>query len=103
MELYNNFFYTKNSELSIDEGKKTHVLEELKELKNFKTEKVVRNFLKEKFGIKDDIENFTIVSGVTLSVGRGSKYFNVTYVYSENEENYIKSYNYKLEERSIAW
>ena len=102
MELNRYLISAKNLDKNSNEERR-EVLEELNALKKFKTEKEVRDFLKKKFGIKDNIENFTIISDIVISVGVGNKYFNVTYVYSENEENYIKSFNYKLEERNFAW
>lgn len=78
-------------------------LEKLTELKGLKTEKEARTFLKENWVIKDDIENFCIASGIKISAGAGMKYFNVTYEYTHDEEIDIKSFNYKLEERSQQW
>ena len=103
MELEHHLFYAKNMAEMSKHVEKELILEELKILKNFKQEKEARDFLKEKFNLKDDIENFNIASDIIISTGSGQKYFNITYEYSLKEESFIKSFNYKLEERSIAW
>ena len=79
------------------------VLKKLNELKNLKTEAQARKFLKENWRIKDDIENLYIASSIRISSGVGKKYYNITYEYSHDEEIDIKSFNYKLEERSLEW
>lgn len=78
-------------------------LEKLKLLKTFKTEKEVRAYLKDNWGIKDDIENFGICSNIRISAGVGKKYYNVTFEYTHDGNVDIKSFNYIKEERSIAW
>ncbi len=101
MEFNQYQFYTRDTELNKNETETT--LEKLKQLKSFKTEKDVREFLKDEWGIKDDIENFCISSNIRISAGVGKKYYNVTFEYSHDGEVDIKSFNYRKEERSFAW
>lgn len=69
------------------------ILQKVEKLRFFDTASEVKDWLREMWGIKDDILNFSLAKNVSLSTASGDKYFNVTL----QMENKIKTYNYTKE------
>lgn len=65
-----------------------------KKLPEFNQASTVKLWLKENWGINNDVDNLAVSQNVLLSAKTGSKYFNVTVKY----ENKVDSYNYTLKE-----
>lgn len=90
----NNF--TIYSVLSTNEKKSEEdlikVLALTKKLPEFNDAETVKLWLKQNWGIKNDIKEFAVSPKVLLSAKTGSKYFNVTVKY----ENSVQSFNYDI-------
>lgn len=79
---------TKNETKAGDDLEKVNELVEA--LNSLDEMSSVKTYLKENWGIKDDIRNLAITKNILMNVTTGKKYFNVTLM----RENLVESYNF---------
>ena len=86
--------YAKNSSYNYGQQEITRVLAKLEELRNFRMETEVRKFLSDNWQIKDDVWNYTLANNIIMHVYNGKEYFNVTYENLDENNRFIKAFNY---------
>ena len=88
-----NLNYVQYSTLVNQESKSQEniYIELVTELYMLNDESEVKQMLKSKWGLRDDIRNFPITSDILLSIRTRNNNFNLTVTYKDE----VKSYNYK--------
>jgi len=86
--------YAKTSSYDNGEREVAKALTKLEELYKYKYEKDARRFLSDNWQIKDDIWNYTLANNLIMHVYTGKEFFNITYENLDENNRFIKSFNY---------